>query len=293
VTVVPAWIRRRSPSSARDRLASAKPVFERELEERISRLAAEDASWAKCARGLLSASGTAEAAGEFDQAWAFFLAATRMEIFGLDEAELAQRRTVLLVEAQTKLSSWRREAVAALLGPADEARGRTAGAEMAALHAATFIRDEAAGNRWRDVRALGRRIAVLGLLLALAVAGVLLLAWIRPVALSGDHEDAGIRMWAYVTLFGALGGSLSALRSVTAVGQRGNRTRNPQQVQAWYVTVVRPLVGAAAALGVFAVLAPDVTSTAAMLGLAFAAGFSEAVIVRAVESAGGRDGAKG
>jgi hypothetical protein len=100
-------------------------------------------------------------------------------------------------------------------------------------------------------------------------------------------------MWAYVALFGALGGSLSALRSVTTAGQEGGRTRNPEQVQAWYVTVVRPLVGAAAALGVFVVLAPDVTSTAAMLGVAFAAGFSEALIVRAVESAGGRADAKG
>ncbi len=279
-------IRRKLPSSERSRLARAKPVFCREFDARIGRLKAEEESWATTGRKLLADAGEAEALRESDKAWAFFLAATRMEIFGLDDDELAQRRAVLLAEAQAKLSSWRREAVVTLLGPADEPRGRTA--EMTALHGATFIRDEAAANHWRDVRALGRRIAALGAVLALTVVGVLVLAWARPVVLGGAHADAGVRMWAYVALFGALGGSLSALRSVTAAGQQGKRARYPDQVQSWYVTVVRPLVGTAAALGVFAVLAPDVTSTAAMLGLAFAAGFSESVIVRAVESAGGR-----
>jgi hypothetical protein len=285
---VAGWIRRRLPSSTRERLAAAKLDFRCELRRRAGELSAEGPAWSRSAHELLEASDTAEESGKYDRAWALFVAAHRMAIFGLEPAELAQRRAVLLAEAKTtKLPAWRQEAVVTLLGLADEPSGKDVNAEMTALHGATFIRDEAAGNRWRDVRALGWRIAVLGAVLVLAVLGVLVLAWLRPVPLGGEHADGGVRVWAYVALFGVLGGSLSALRSVTATGEEGKPTRNPDQVQAWYISVVRPLVGAAAALGVFAVLAPDVTSTAAILGIAFAAGFSEAVIVRAVESAGG------
>lgn len=285
------WIRRRLRSRPQERLAESKPAFRRELEKRVGSLEAQKEGWAGTAGALLDLADDAEKHGEFNQAWALFLAATRMEIFGLDESEVGQRRVVVLAEASEKLSSWRKNAIENLLNPTDKPRQTDLDAEKNALHLATFIRDEALANRWRDIRSLGRRLAVLGTVLAFTVAGILVLAWLRPLGLDGEHADAGVRMWVYVALFGSLGGSLSALRSVTTAGQERRRTRNPEQVQAWYVTVVRPLVGAAAALGVFVVLAPDVTSTAAMLGIAFAAGFSEALIVRAVESAGGRAGA--
>ena len=110
---------------------------------------------------------------------------------------------------------------------------------------------------------------VLAVLLSLSVLGA--------VAASLEED-----VQKYVGIFsGDKNGHVSAAQSLSA---RGTRARIPEQLQQGVITAVRPLFGAAAAAAAFVLFAPTIDKVAGLLGVAFAAGFSERVITRAVAS---------
>lgn len=219
-----------------------------------------------------------------DAAWVLVQAARRHLLAAYGEPALSAHARALRVEAATKLRPWRRDAVAELLGEDDAAP------TLAAVHLATLIRDEAAANDWWRIAFLRKRLFALGWMLAATLVALLAVAIAWPVPLGALPPDSGWRIWIYAALFGALGGCLSAARSVThSLGAR----RIPAEAESWAVTAFRPLVGAAGGIGALVLLGNDLQTVGPMLALAFAAGFSEQFVARAVEARGGRPGAAG
>lgn len=174
---------------------------------------------------------------------------------------------------------------------------RLASTDLAAarifLRRATLVRDEGLQNEYRKTDILKQNLWIVSAFMALAIIAILVLAWFLPLELSGLTQDAdrelGGRILVYVPLFGLLGACLSATLSLI----RTSRRRGIPEIAAHGVTtVVRPLFGAGASLVAFVLVVSGLqefvsTSNAAVLFVAFAAGFSERLIVRAVAAVGG------
>jgi len=158
-------------------------------------------------------------------------------------------------------------------------------ADRALLYEAARIRDESHQNRYRKVERLQWQLIVLSLALLFVVAGIFILAATLPIRF-GQTQGFGGRILAYVGLFGALGGCLSAIQSLSK-GATGLRI--PEQLAMGAITFVRPLFGAAAAMAVFAFLESGLltvqqNTNAAVLATSFVAGFTERFVVHAAGS---------
>ncbi|MGH8909825.1 MAG: hypothetical protein ACRD0K_25865 [Egibacteraceae bacterium] len=155
-----------------------------------------------------------------------------------------------------------------------------------ALYAASTLRDEDGTHEAGRIVRIRRQLLVLGGVLVGILVALLLLATATPVDLQGLPATTGESLWVHVALFGALGGGLSAFR---ALSSRVSRQRMPKHLVSGLLTAIRPLLGAIPALAAYVVLESGVlgfkpSTTAAVLGVAFIAGFTERLIVRAVES---------
>jgi hypothetical protein len=131
------------------------------------------------------------------------------------------------------------------------------------------------------------------LLVVLLVCIALILGLAASIDWVGDLDDPSVGFVALVAAFGALGACLSAIQSL---GRTGGRI--PEHVAASLITITRPTLGAAAALGVYAVAASGLLNISleeegahlTILALAFAAGFSERLVLSAVGAATGSAG---
>lgn len=158
------------------------------------------------------------------------------------------------------------------------------------LAEATRFRDEDADNRYYKV-ALVRGQRTL-LLLVLLVCIAILSGLTAVVDWNGELGDPPVGFVALVAVFGALGACLSAIQSLGRAGAQG---RIPEHVASSLVTITRPALGAAAALGVYAITVSGLLNISleaeeahlTVFALAFAAGFSERLVLSAVGAATG------
>lgn len=164
-----------------------------------------------------------------------------------------------------------------------------------ALYAAAEILDGRHGNVHRRVALVRKQVLALGLVEIVGVVGFLAVAtfWESPFA----AEPGSASLLVAVGLFGLMGASVGRL--VALVG-----ASRPEKLPAlainWWTTLGRTLMGAAAALALYAFLhsglvaigGVDVASPtfgALVLAVSFAAGFSERLLQRAIEAVGGTD----
>lgn len=252
-------------------------------------------SWALSARRLLDRAEAALGRSDLETGYACLLAAQRAEIVGLSSHELKAAASALRQEASSeKFGGWRGKAIVALLEDAggddpaddpahdDERRARDE-EHKARLVEARAIRDESLQNGYRKIERLRQQLLLLGLSLACAVAGIITVASLVEVP-----ETTGFTMTpsvlGLVALFGALGGSLTAILSVI---RGGTASSIPQQLIQGSVVVIRPFFGAAAALAVYTFLGSGLVtvasnSAAAIFAVSFVAGFSEQLITSSV-----------
>jgi hypothetical protein len=220
---------------------------------------------------FLALAEEAAEAEAIDVAWQMLFAAERAAIEGYTDAECAAHRDMLLSEATDKLDSWRREAVLRLLaGPPT----------LGALQAATRIRDERHENVYRQQSMVKSQLKFFSLILVITLLGFAGLAWAFPRELEDQRSES---FAVFVFLAGIAGASVSALRS-TPIGGR----KSPQMVLDWYASAARLLVGGAAALVLYLALRAGVIaigdgSGSAMLLVGFAAGFSERLLLMAMD----------
>lgn len=157
-------------------------------------------------------------------------------------------------------------------------------ARRTALYVATGLRDADGEEEARRLAQLHRQLLCIGGILVLTLVALLLLATSAPIGLLAKPESAGNVLWRYVALFGALGGGVSAFRSISGRA----RLRLPAHLLHGLLTAARPLLGTIPALAAFVLLQSGAlgfrpTTTAAVLLVAFLAGFTERLVVRAVE----------
>jgi hypothetical protein len=170
------------------------------------------------------------------------------------------------------------------IGPDDTAEDRLR------LYYALQIRDEHSTNVYRRISLLRWQLTAISAVLVLTLASILVLAAWKPIALTEPPD--GPRMWVWVLLFGTLGGCLTSLLSA---GKPSGVARIPEQRSQFLVAAARPLVGGAAALFAYALFAAGIVRlgtgerAAALLALAFVAGFSERLVTGAAESVAGGD----
>jgi hypothetical protein len=280
---------------ASQRLTVAIENFEADLDYRLE--LKEDlrgSPWEKTIRAQLANVRAHHRRGDIDSAWRCFTPATRRELDEADPAELIERVDALRHEAASgKLSSaWRSDLIRELLDseqikkqipdPVQDVRRR--------LAVATRIRDEDADNRYYRLALVRGQRSLLLCVLLVCIAIVLALA--AAVDWRSDLGDPPVGFVALVAVFGALGACLSAIQSLGSTGAQG---RIPEHLASSLITITRPALGAAAALGVYAIAASGLLNISlegeeahlTVLALAFAAGFSERLVLSAVGAATG------
>lgn len=316
-----AWIRRtwtKTVASARwDRLEGSLRVAQVEIEQRLDarlRTQAHAAAvkggesdglhpelwWTGAAQSLLCEAQSALNQGQLDQGWKLLHAARRLEIPALDsERELPAVAATLRAESE-KLKSWRQKAVQTLLGTSE----KPIEPKPSTVYQAALIRDEHYDNQGYKDGLLRTQILFLALILA-AVMGSLL-GVVHRWGLRPDQEAGQTTLPVFTTLvlFGLLGGTVSAMLRTTDAAQPA---RIPETTAAIRVTFMRIMMGGASAVVIYVFLNSkltgifnqDIANALSTLepyttyALAFVAGFSERLVLRAVEQVAGAEQAAG
>jgi putative (di)nucleoside polyphosphate hydrolase len=216
-----------------------------------------------------------------EAAWALSQAARRELIRVMDPSEREALAGSAREEAE-KLSGWRRRRVEQLTSHDGRAPS------TADLVEAFQQIDASSSNRMRSQRVLRLELAILGVVLVAAAAtlAALLVVWLpaprpssgAPAASSPLAGLATDRFAVLAVLFGILGACISSIQRATS----RRPLRIPDLRSAMWAGLSRPVVGAAAGLVVWALAVEGVLGDQGLglLGLAFAAGFSERVILR-------------
>lgn len=236
--------------------------------------------------------------GDPEVGWQNLLQARRLLVHSYDttreegQRELRARAAAVSAEAEEKLDGWRRDAVEELLAPPAGAHEPWTPTPEA-VYSATEILDAHHGNVHRRVALVRRQVLALVLVEFVGVLGVLAVAtrWRSPFL-----ADAGSpALLVSVALFGLMGASAGRLVSLVGTSSPG---KLPALAIDWWATVGRTLAGAAAALALYAFVHSGVVAVggvgvddrafqALVLAVAFAAGFSERLLERAVDALGG------
>lgn len=252
------------PNARLRRLDTAIQDFRRELANRPLLPGAQQQRDA--ALKMLDDAEAFQKAGNLESGWAILHGSQRDAVLSYTDDDLNALVTSLRNECQDKLRGWRRTAASELLGKCGSTprRGDVQQA-MKTLH-------EHSDNTYHKLELVLEQLRVLRPILFIAL---LLLAGIVVYAKYdiGELQPGDLLM---VMLLGALGGALSAVRSTAG----GSSQKIPDSLFAAPITLLRPLIGAAAATGVALLLQAGVGklgdgSKIALLAGAFAAGFSE------------------
>ncbi|MBM3747939.1 MAG: hypothetical protein FJW34_19300 [Acidobacteria bacterium] len=240
-------------------------------------------AWIAEAEALLAKAAARLKEGDLDGAWHSLRAADHLAIPHLDEQELWNREQMLSCEAENIKSEWRQSAIKKLLGgppekPADEGRAlrlRDAAVVLTDYYETQYYKTWMLRDHLR--RLLLISVAALVVFLALVgLAGTPITQW----------PEWDWKTLLAVLLFGVLGACLSATRKVS--GETA-ASKNPERATEDAVTFSRTILGGIPALAVYAMLRAKLIQTAnlempQMLVFAFAAGFSERLVLKVLES---------
>lgn len=271
----PRWWRRLAIGYARRaRLASTITELEKAYANHPGRSDPDLRSFIDSADVILKAAREALGA-DLNTGWSLVHRAERTIAAADNQDQLCARAVRLRAEACEKLSGWRQKAAVEGLG--DPGKATLPGVQMA-----MDMMNEHAANQYHKAELLTGQLLVIGLITGVLILAVLGVSYanVRPL---GDYAES--LSWA--ALFGALGGTLSAARSLTE-GTKSKRI--PEQVYSWPITLARPLVGAAAGIGAFLLLLAGVVSVAALdtqlaaVSAGFLAGFSERYFLSLIPS---------
>lgn len=288
------WFRAESARRLRAELEFNRIELEHLIGTTLQGSKAAPPPWAVAARTLYEAARADLEEGRVDDGWRAFHAAQRMGFEGLaklDDAEgLRACARAVLNEAAKKLTGWRKATIEELIGKPEKLS--TSPADVFKVSLSAKVLHEHFSNLYLQVEGLRRQIAWL---VGAGLAAVFL--WLKfglesiEGVTSSAEASVGIQpdLVPSVMLFGAMGGAVSGILSLA---KKSRREKIPEQlVSAWF-TLSRPLVGAVTAVVVYialmsGLLGLDQASTEVTLLSAFAAGFSERLLERAVGAASG------
>ncbi len=226
-------------------------------------------------------------AGKIDLGWSLLNAAKRIELpglFGLDQEAFRARARVILREGSGKLGSWRKAVVEELLLEDCKLKPKVGLAEVTY---ASFILHEHFDNDYHKRRMARRQLIVFAsVLVATLLAYLIYLQWYAPMhGFVLMMEDP--RFIIAVALFGVMGAAFSGFSSIA---REAVAARIPEQLVESWVSLARVAVGGVAALVIYHFLLSGILQIAEnltaglVLAASFAAGFSERLVLRAVEA---------
>jgi len=292
------------------RLVTTIDLFEPELRTLKARNEAEpdrvDTAWHCVADEHLAAARKAADQRRLDDGWDFLHSAQRQAVYAFTRPEIEGAVAVLEKECPVKLVGWRRDAAAANLAqvraalattarerqpgssaPAEPLPGRVPDAAYAALISAKRVLDENSHNTYLRLRLAGQRLLLAAGLMAALLVGLGRLVAADALGSSGFAtvtvlHDVGT-YWVIASL-GVLGALLSF--SIGTFRSGGNRRIYELATGRLAATIARILVGAASAIVVATAVQSGVVTLNRdwLLVLAVAAGFSERLVRRIVES---------
>ena len=279
------------------RLGIALEVFEAELDTVFeeSNPASDNPSypsWYTKSKQLVDAAKHAQRQRDAERGWRFLKAADRFSLYGLGAEALTTEAHAILTEATDKeksVSNWRRVAVTQLLSDGNGNLKSSLGPREVARAKRTL--DEQQDNVYHKLQILNRRLQLLTFIAILAI-GI----WIAWPPLSPTLNETGQivmgttparRLWLAIILTGILGALVSGFSTSMTVNR--STTRIPAEVLATIVTLARISLAMLTSLatsiflmsGLLNIPAP---SLGVLLAVAFASGFSDRLIMRALDS---------
>jgi 8-oxo-dGTP pyrophosphatase MutT (NUDIX family) len=268
----PAWLRtRREKQLEAAILTTTEEMHWRALQTHQAR-----APWARRARVLLRAAQNFLRRGMIDEGWQTLQTARRLEISVMNDDELAAHAAGLRAEADAKLGEWRRKTVNEDL--------KATVPSYAALRHAQHVVDEHAQNVYRRLTIAADHLSSMAVIIGLLLVSLLYLSAVVPIPIASAEVDP-FELTVYVLIFGMLGGAVSAMLPRE---RDGGSSRIPEQLAAATFSKLRPVIGGASALILYVfvnsgLFVSGIELTHGMVLLfAFAAGFSERLIVRAI-----------
>ena len=222
-----------------ERLETATRDRMRAFELGLAHVPGDRAPYVQDALALLTDAANAAKEGKINAGWAHVFEADRVAVAALSVEELGALADTLREEVREKLSGWRQLSALRVLGDPGTR------ATIAGVQSAMRTRDENSSNVHHKSDLVARHLMIIGGLLFVGLGATLGVAFAKVPPL-GDLADQFV--WA--SLLGALGGLLSAAWSLTHSGKR----KIPEQVMQWPITLMRPIIGAAAGLSVFLLL---------------------------------------
>jgi len=282
------WTYRLVGSPERDRLANFITETWADLDREVHSggAAVLTEPWARSAYALLLRAEAHLAAWQIQGAWAASLAAQRDILSNPHNPERIQRTAINLRREGDKITGWRAKAIRDLIcGPEDDLIS-IGPEQLMRVIGAVALRDDFYQNTWFKILLRRRHLFSLFLILWITIVVFLVLSWLKVLPdFLGDISQVGM-----VVLFGVLGAAVSVAQSLAA---RDVSEKIPAQQIGSIVVWIRPGIGAAAALVVFALLHANktfgllgnsTTEPAVIAVFSFLAGYSERFIIGALES---------
>jgi hypothetical protein len=263
-------------------------------------------AWHSVADEHLAAARDAACHRRVDDAWDFLHSAQRQALNALTQPEIEGVVAGLDRECSSKLVGWRKDAAAANIAEvrralaamtahekepwgtdvADARPRRVPAAAYAALINARRILDENSYNTYLRLRLVGERLLLATSLMAALLVGLggLVAADLLRSSFSDVTVLHDLGTYSVIALLGVLGALLSF--SIGTLRSGGNRRIYELATGRYAATIARVLVGAAAAIVVAIAIQSGVVTLDPdwLLMLAIAAGFSERLVRRIVES---------
>lgn len=301
---------RRAKNMGYLRLRADFDVFCEEFDVLVSRTNGAGTIWEREMRDLFEGVEAALERGRVEDGWRYFHAAQRLEIHGLealDEAEpetnaLETRATLVRDEALDTLGGWREQTVAGLLGRdglADDITGEDVRAASKVLHEqyeSVHLKRYYLQLQFNQLFWLGTVAGFAFVVLTLVptfVGGTFLQPPFEVPLAGGGVQSPNVAssgFAVFVALAGMVGASLFGMLSLQ---RKRVSTKVAQRITGLAVTWARGLIGAISALVFYFLLQTPFVgdfggiTPALMIVVGFAAGYSERMVSRAVETVAG------
>ena len=272
------WRRHIFKSTSYKQLENLIGPFENDLAVLEQQAVVKTSPWAEKAREKLQCARTALDYCQVQVAWGYFYEAEKLSIHLIEgkNVELRDRSLAIFDRAEEKLSGWRKNTVRHLIGKEDPKGSWALKPDPLEIDQVCTALQQVQDHYCDRYTELDQAQLQLGVLTLVGlVLSISLLAFFYY--LPGE-------LLVTATLFGGLGGTTSGIIT-GAVGQ--SQKDIPDDVLKTWVTIIRPIVGAMAALAIVMFLQAGIVSfgtltNSLIFAVSFAAGFSERVLLGAV-----------
>jgi len=267
-----------SSSRLKDTLEASKIDIENITEEAIK--AKKTDVWIEKTKLALHEAEEALKNGYVEAGWRLLNEAELLSIYGYSNSRLINNAKATAREAKLKLKDWRKETVQEILSDKAIEKGITADD--------LFVARETLKEHYNNIHLKNALLQDQIVVLTIIALICLIISIILLPLIPSDVMFQNYGFLAVVAIFGALGGSISG---VTSINKASKEENVPDLVLNYWITVLRPVIGASSALVIVLFLVSGLLKIGEMsefsrellISVSFISGFSEKVLLSVVE----------